>query len=104
MSYNRYSKLMKDGEYKYLPFIKLPQKISDKEDTYVAGSTRFDLLSEKYYNDANYGWLILLANPNLPSLEYKIQNNTAIKIPYPLDETLNDYKNEIDKHIKYYGL
>ena len=104
MSYNRYSDFNIDGEIKRVPFVKLPFKSSDKEDIYERGKTRLDILSNKYYKDSNYGWLILLANSEYGSLEFNIEDNSKIIIPFPLETSLNDYKYEINKYIKYYGI
>jgi len=104
MAYNRYSEFLIDGDVKIVPFIKIPNKSSDKEDIYELGVTRLDLLSEKYYRNPNYGWLIQLANPELGSLEFKIKDNSIIRIPYPLESTIKDYKNEVSRYIKYYGI
>ena len=104
MSYNRYSNFLVDGIIKNVPFIKLPEKTSDKDEIYKLGITRFDILSNKYYKDPNYGWLILLRNPELGSLEFKISDNAPIKIPFPLESSLLDYKNEILNYITYYGI
>lgn len=104
MAYNRYSEFTENGIIKFLPFIKLPSKSSDKIDTYKMGVTRFDKLSNKYYKDPNYGWLIFLANPNLGSLEFNINNNATIVIPFPLETTINDFKKEVTNYIKYYGI
>ena len=104
MAYNRYSSFIVNDEVKKLPFIKLPQKSSDKEDIYTIGLTRFDILSNKYYNDSNYGWLILLANPELGSLEFNIEDNSIIRIPFPLDITLKSYQDAVAKYITYYGI
>jgi hypothetical protein len=104
MAYNRYSDFEVNGVIKLPPFIKLPSKSSDKEDTYIRGTTRFDILSNKYYKDSNYGWLILLANPSLGSLEFNILDNSTIVIPFPLETSLNDYSSEVEKYIKYYGV
>lgn len=104
MAYNRYNNFNINGEIKKVPFVKLQRKNSDKEEIYSLGTTRFDILSEKYYKNPNYGWLIQLANPELGSLEFSINNNATIIIPYPLEVSLKDYQTEIDKYIKYYGI
>lgn len=104
MTYNRYSDFTVDGIIKNIPFIVLPSKNSDKEEIYNLGVTRLDILSYKYYKNENYGWLILLANPKLGSLEFNIPDNSTIIIPYPLETSLNDYKNEVNNYIKYYGV
>lgn len=104
MAYNRYSIFIIDGEVKKVPFIKLPKKTSDKEHIYQLGITRFDLLSDKYYKNPNYGWLIELANPTLGSLEFKIKDGSILLIPYPLETSLKDYQDEILNYKKYYGI
>lgn len=104
-SYDRYLKLRQNGNIKLLPFIKIRPKFTDKEEIYVVNNTRFDLLSAKYYNgNSNYDWLIMMANPHLPSLEFLIENGTPIRIPYPLEPTLEQYINGIDIYDKIYGL
>lgn len=50
------------------------------------------MLSYKYYGDANYGWLILQANPSLGSMEFNIPDNASIRIPYPLNDALKRYE------------
>ena len=104
MAYNRYNGFIVNGVINKVPFIKLSEKTSDKEDVYKLGITRFDILSEKYYKNPNYGWLIELANPELGSLEFKIEDNSIIRIPFPLDSTLNNYQEEVNKYITYYGI
>ena len=46
----------------------------------------------------------MLANPELGSLEFEIPNISAIKIPFPLETSINDFKTEITNYIKYYGI
>lgn len=104
MPFSRYDKFIENGTMKLVPFISIPEKESDCFEYYQRGVTRFDLLSYKYYNDPNYGWLILQANPELPPYEFSIKNNTRIRIPYPLESTLIQYKDDIDTYDKLYGL
>lgn len=104
MAYNRNSEFVENGKNKFAPYINLPIKTSDKIDVYKKGFTRFDILSNKYYKNPNYGWLIHLANPDLGSLEFNIPNDSIIRIPFPLETTLKDYQNEVANYIKYYGL
>lgn len=104
MAYNRYSEFTENGIVKFIPYIKLPSKSSDKSDIYKIGYTRFDNLSNKFYKNPNYGWLIELVNPELGSLEFNIPDNSNIVIPFPLEASIRDYKNEVAKYIKYYGI
>lgn len=101
-TYNRYKSFVtEDGDVKIVPFIKIPKKNSDKYTYWDKMNSRMDLISYQFYNNPNYGWLILQANPHLPSLEYMIDNGEAIRIPFPLDLTISQYENDIKN---YYNL
>jgi hypothetical protein len=63
-----------------------------------------DLLSYQYYGDPNYGWLILQANPDAGSLEFRIKNHTRLRIPYPLDNAIQGYEANINRYNNLYGL
>jgi hypothetical protein len=104
MNYSRYKSFISNGSYKRVPFIEIPVRGTDCYAFYEVGKTRLDLLSYQYYNDPNYGWLILQANPSLGSLEYRIENNSKIRIPYPLDIAIQGYEDGIRKYDKLYGL
>jgi len=104
MSYNRYKSFVVDGAYKKIPFIKIPENKTDVFVFYEVGRTRLDLLSYQYYDDPNYAWLILQANPQYGSLEYKLDNNSKLRIPYPLESAIQGYENELKKYVKLYGL
>ena len=104
MGYSRYKSFIVDGAYKRVPFIKVPDSPTDCFVYYEFGKTRLDLLSYQYYNDPNYGWLILQANPTYGSLEHKIENGAKIRIPYPLEQVIQGYENDITKYVKLYGL
>lgn len=103
-TFDRYSKFKEDGEIFFPPFIKIPKKNTDLKITYVKGKTRLDKESYYYYGDANYGWLILMANPSYGGLEFLIPDGAEITIPYPLSTTLNQYQLAIDSYLKTYNL
>lgn len=102
-NFSRYDKFIENGTMKLVPFIKIPKKSTDIYDYYVQGVSRLDLISHQYYNDANYGWLILQANPELEPYEFKIPTNTLLRIPYPLDQTLIQYNKDIETYFNLYG-
>ena len=104
MAYSRYKSFIVDGAYKRVPFIKVPDNPTDCFVFYEFGKTRLDLLSYQYYNDPNYGWLILQANPEYGSLEFKLDHNAKLRIPYPLETAIQGYENELKKYVKLYGL
>ena len=104
MKNSRYNSFISNGSYKSIPFIKIPERATDCYVFYEVGKTRLDLLSYQYYNDPNYGWLILQANPEAGSLEFMIDDNTRLRIPYPLETALQGYEDDISKYDKLYGL
>lgn len=101
MSYNRYKSFVENGTMHLVPFIKIPNKNTDYYEYYELGKTRLDLLSYKYYNDPNYDWLIMQANPEYGSLESLIPDESVLRIPYPLTETLNFYISDINTYKEY---
>ena len=101
--YDRYSKFRVDGTIKMVPFIEIPVSDSDIYVKYKKGDTRMDILSNEYYGNPNFGWIILQANPQCGSMEFEIRDNTIIRIPFPLESALTAYKEGIDKYEKYYG-
>lgn len=104
MAYSRYTSFIKNGTYTKVPFVEIPIASTDVTEYYEPNKTRLDLLSYQYYNDANYGWLILQANPSVHTLEFKIDKTTKLRIPYPLDSALQRYESAINNYIKLYGL
>ena len=102
MSYDRYSKVRRDGRIGIVPHVEIPKNDSDYYDTYERGKTHLNDLSYKYYQDSNYDWLIMLANPEYGSLEFKIPDGAQIRIPYPLATAIQQYNSAIDNYNKLY--
>ena len=101
-TYNRYKSFISDnGKIREVPFITIPKMSSDRYTYWDKYNSRMDLLSYQYYGNPGYGWLILQANPHLPSLEYMIENGEQIRVPYPLDLAITQYENSIKT---YYNL
>ena len=101
-TYDRYSLFRENGVVDIVPSITLDKKSSDYYEIYRSGHTRLDILSYKYYGNPNYGWLILMANPEYSSMEFEIPNNAEIRIPYPLDDTISEYTLKVKNYIKLY--
>lgn len=101
--FDRYKKFRNNGSVKTVPGIKLFPKTTDKQLVYRKGKTRLDILSQEYYNSPFYGFLILLANPQFGGLEFNINDGEIIRIPFPLQSTLEQYNFEVEKHIRLYG-
>lgn len=103
MSYDRYNKFRVDGKVKIPFFVPIVKKNTDYFEPYKRGMSRLDLISYDYYGDSNYDWLILMANPEVGGIEFDIPDGTILRIPYPLDITLENLNNEIERHNVLYG-
>lgn len=101
--FDRYSQFKSDGKISIVPFINIRVKNTDKYVQFNYKTMRLDKLSYEYYNSCDYGWLILQANPEYGSIENFIPNGSILRIPYPLEETINLYLNDISKHKELNG-
>lgn len=101
-SYDRYSQFRQDGEISIVPYGEVPPKDTDYFEVYYHGKTRLDILSYQYYNDSNYAWLIMQANPQYGSVEFEIPDMSLLRIPYPLSQSLQDYRASIENYKKLY--
>lgn len=92
IDYNRYSILMNgDGTTDIMPFISLPINPSDKYEYWNSEFSRLDKLSQKYYGNPFYDFLILYANNQYVN-EFDIPDGTLIRIPFPLNKVKSDYE------------
>jgi hypothetical protein len=97
--YNRYQRFKSNNGYKVIPFIEIPKYNTDLYITYDKSTMRMDNLSYKYYSSPDYGWLIMLANPSLGSLEYLIEDGANVRIPYPLDTAISRYETKVSEYL-----
>ena len=101
-TYDRYTQFRQDGEFSIVPYGNIPPKDTDFYEVYYKGRTRLDILSFQYYNDSNYGWLIMQANPQYGSVEFEIPDQANLRIPYPLSQSLQDYRASVEEYKKLY--
>lgn len=101
--FDRYQYFLEDGEFKIVPGIELPIKGTDKYIQYLRGKDRLDKLSQEHYDSPTFGWLIMMANPLCGTNEYEIPNNFLLRIPFPLVNTLQDYRRGVELYKLYYG-
>lgn len=101
--FDRYSDFSQNGNVTPIPGIKLTPKRTDKQVVYKKGFSRLDKFSQQYYRNPYHGFLILLANPEFGGLEFNIPDNSIIRIPFPFNETLEQYQREVDLYKKLYG-
>lgn len=104
MAYDRYKAFRTDGKVYVPPFVKITPKSTDFFEEYHRGYTRLDLVSYDYYGDSGYDWLILMANPDLGNLEFEIPDGAILRIPYPLNITLENYNDQIERFYTLYGI
>lgn len=95
--YNRYDGFTVNGKSKVLPFIKIPLSSNDKYVVYNSDTTRFDRVSQRYYGDPTYGWLILLANPS-KRIEFDFEDGEQVRIPFPLNLALDNYEKQVESY------
>ena len=101
--YNRYNEFVVNGDYIIVPQVKIPAKSSDRKINYRVGKTRLDKLSQQFYDSPYYGWLIMQANPSYGGQEWNIPDGAIITVPFPLMQSLQDYKTNLDQYFLYYG-
>ena len=100
MGFDRYSQVRNGNEIGLVPFVEIPVKNTDRYETYRKGLTRLDQLSYQYYDSSDYAWLIMQANPQYGSMEFAIPDGSELRIPYPLNSTLDDYQKGIETYKK----
>ena len=101
--YDRYQFFENDGKFQIVPGIEIPIKGTDKFIQYKKGKDRLDKISQEYYGSPTFSWLILQANPLAASIEFLIPDNFYIRIPFPLLDSLQDYKSGVELYKLYYG-
>jgi hypothetical protein len=101
--FDRYQFFVGDGNFRIVPGIELPIKGTDRYHTFRRGKDRLDKLSQEFYNTPTFGWLIMTANPNAGTNEFELQDNFILRIPFPLNSSLQDYKRGVELYNLYYG-
>jgi hypothetical protein len=101
--WNRYSQFLINGEQTVVPYVRIPQKTTDKSYIYKVAKSRLDKVSQEYYNSPYFGWLILQSNPQFGGLENNIFDGAILTIPFPLLPSLQDYKTAVENYFYYYG-
>ena len=101
--FNRYINFLINGQQTVVPYVKLPQKATDKKYFYKVGVSRLDKISQEIYGSPFFGWLILLANPQYGGLEWGIPDNALLVVPFPLVASVQDYESQLNNYFFYYG-
>lgn len=96
--YDRYKSFRRDGKFVKTPNIEIDKESTDLYITFDKSKMRLDTLSYKYYGDANYGWLLLMANPSYGSMEFEIPDKANFRIPYPLETAITRYETKVNEY------
>ena len=90
--YDRYAILKNaDGTIDSMPFVNLPINSSDKYEYWNSETSRMDKISQKYYGNPFYDFIILYGNAIYVN-EFDIPDNALIRIPFPLNKAKADYE------------
>lgn len=94
MPYNFYSLLKDNDKLRDMPSIKIEKRSTDKSVTYNKQLNRLDNIAGNIYNDETLWRLILWANEQY-FMEFDIPDNTVIRVPWPLQDVLNEVQTKI---------
>jgi len=72
-----------------MPQVEIDRRVTDKSVTYNKQKNRLDTIAGKIYEDETFWRLILWANPEY-FLEFDIPDDTVIRVPYPLQDVINE--------------
>lgn len=88
-------KLLKTSDrLKDMPAVKINNRTSDKSILYNKEKNRLDTIAADIYDDETLWRLILWANEEY-FLEFDIPDNTVIRVPWPLQDVLNEVNTKI---------
>lgn len=95
--YNRYEILNSGiGNDMLMPFVDIPISQSDKYETWNSEFSRLDKLSQKYYGNPLYDFLILYANGEYLN-EFDIPDGALIRIPFPFGKAIVLYEGIVNQ-------
>ncbi len=101
--FDRCNEFRYNGSMKPIPGLYIQPQSTDKTIIYKLGQTRLDKTSNKYYNAPYYGWLIMSANPQFGGLEFSIEDQSIITVPFPFESAIARYIEEVNKYKALYG-
>lgn len=97
--YDRYQSFRIDGKILKIPSIKIDTANTDLYIVFDKEKMRMDTLSYRYYGVPNYGWLLLMANPQYGGLEFNIPDRVYFRIPYPLQSAIQRYETKVQDYL-----
>ncbi len=102
MYYNIYTPFRVNEKLTDIPFVKLPTKSTDLTYVWNKLSDRMDTVSEQFYSNPFGGKFILMANATICKNEDEIPDGTILVIPFPYNDALQRWLNEVEKLKQYY--
>ncbi len=84
-----YKYLNDNGSLLNMPPITISKRITDKFVEYNSKRTRMDRIAGNIYNNESCWRIIMWANPQY-SIEFDIPDNTAIRIPWPFEDVIQE--------------
>jgi len=102
MYYNFYTPFKVGEKMSDIPFVKLPTKNGDLTYVWNKLSDRMDTVSEQFYSNPFGGRLILMANSTICKNEDEIPDGAILIIPFPYQDALQRWINEVEKLKLYY--
>lgn len=96
MSFDFYKYLIQGDVMSNMPPIRFKDRVSDKYVIYNSQTNRLDTIAGEIYGDETLWRLILWSNEQY-FIEFDIPDNTVIRVPYPLQDVLNEYSTKVIK-------
>lgn len=94
MPYDFYKNLKSSDTLKNMPAVSISKRVTDKSITYNKQKNRLDTIAGTIYRDETFWRLILWANEQY-FMEFDIPDNTVIRVPYPLQDVINEVNTKI---------
>lgn len=94
MPYNFYKLLKRNDRLKNMPPVSIRNRPTDKSIRYNKDLRRLDTIAADIYDDETMWRLILWANEQY-FLEFDIPDNTILRVPFPLQDVLNEVQAKI---------
>tara|TARA_Y100001972_G_scaffold65471_1_gene79806 strand:+ start:1275 stop:1577 length:303 start_codon:yes stop_codon:yes gene_type:complete len=93
--YNTIPTIKSDSKKKIYPTVRYPEIPRSIDDIYITTTIgdRYDILSQKYYNDSSLWWIISNANKDLPQDSLFPPLGEQIRIPSNPKFIIAEYKN-----------
>ena len=98
---DRYSTFLINNKATIVPFIKLDKKPTDRYEVYKQGISLLDIISFNNYGSSEYVYILKMANAEFGFDEFDYQDEVYLRVPYPLEVTLNEYSDKVSDYFKY---